>query len=284
MTSEKWRTRGSCHWNGFWWSCNLWGSILRWNTARWRQAQLSWGPRSITFLVVWRQGTSYVGSFGYGALHGKGVFSYPDGASIRGEWDRGELRKGRIIASTFPKLFQETLKKRENEILYFDQSTRERLSRQPLRQDAYEFCYSYVQPSSIPGAGEGLFAKVDLPAGFVCAFYNGIRVPLKITNKRTWRENANNISLNNGMCIDVPADLSDLNVYCATTGHKCNHHPTLQNAAYDTFYSHPVFGKIKCIRTTRAVSQDEEIFVGYGYKPGQGPLWYRQLEKETKKK
>ena len=31
-------------------------------------------------------------------------------------------------------------------------------------------------PTLFPGAGDGLFAKVDLPANTACAFYNGIRV------------------------------------------------------------------------------------------------------------
>lgn len=58
-----------------------------------------------------------------------------------------------------------------------DESTKTRISSKPLLVDHYEQQYVYVEKSPIEG--EGLFAKVDIPAGLVVSFYNGIRITHK---------------------------------------------------------------------------------------------------------
>jgi len=49
------------------------------------------------------------------------------------------------------------------------------ISRNPMLPDPYESARVAVTESSLPGGGEGLFAKRDLPSDVVVAFYNGIR-------------------------------------------------------------------------------------------------------------
>ncbi len=49
------------------------------------------------------------------------------------------------------------------------------ISSSPLVPDPYELCRVFVRESEVPGGGQGLFAKTELPAGAVVAFYNGVR-------------------------------------------------------------------------------------------------------------
>ena len=49
------------------------------------------------------------------------------------------------------------------------------ISRFPMLRDPYEDALVECRQSNVPGSGEGLFAKADIPKGTVVAFYNGIR-------------------------------------------------------------------------------------------------------------
>lgn len=44
-----------------------------------------------------------------------------------------------------------------------DPATRDHISLNPLLPDPYERCHVEVRPSTLEGAGEGLFARVDVP-------------------------------------------------------------------------------------------------------------------------
>eukprot|EP01124_Arcella_intermedia_P030852 TRINITY_DN683_c0_g1_i1.p2 TRINITY_DN683_c0_g1~~TRINITY_DN683_c0_g1_i1.p2 ORF type:complete len:134 (+),score=33.61 TRINITY_DN683_c0_g1_i1:834-1235(+) len=113
----------------------------------------------------------------------------------------------------------------------------------------------------------------DVPAGFVVAMYGGIRISLEEGDKKEWRLKPNLICLDDHMCVDVPLEYSDLSVYKATTGHKANHHWNF-NAAYKMYYNHPIFGRIRCIRSIRPIKKDEEVTVNYGYIKEDCPPWY----------
>jgi len=233
------------------------------------------GVRSGKGKLFFYEGARLRGTFVDNVPQGDCAYYYPNGSSLRGKWKDGEMVSA--------KYYDNEGKASGTAIYHLDESTKDHLNDMPLLSDPYEFELVYVKPSTIPNSGEGLFAKEDLPANFVCSFYNGIRISLKNANKKTWRANANNISLNNGTCVDIPPEYNDCQkVYCATLGHKANHHPK-NNAMYDTYYNHPRFGKIKCIRTLVDVKKDDEIFVDYGYKKGTGPLWYRAYEKEKRR-
>jgi hypothetical protein len=75
---------------------------------------------------------------------------------------------------------------------------------QPCQSDPYEEQYVVVGKSTLNGAGEGLFAKTDLPANFLACYYNGLLVEHEIVDKRSWRFNGNTISLDDHFCLDVP--------------------------------------------------------------------------------
>jgi hypothetical protein len=57
-----------------------------------------------------------------------------------------------------------------------DEATFEILNTLPLVPCVFESERVYVSNSNTPAAGEGLFAKIDIGTGEVCAFYNGIKV------------------------------------------------------------------------------------------------------------
>ena len=176
-----------------------------------------------------------------------------------------------------------------------------RICRQPLLPDPYESEFVYVKNSLIAGANEGLFAKRKLLKGQVCAFYNGVKIPLWEVNRRNWSLNENTISLRGGYwVIDVPPHWSDCAKYCASLGHKANHcfepspeetnnskeinnrnssgtknSSTLRrNAEYAPCF-HPRFGSIKCVRAVVYIEKDDEILVDYGYDSKHQPKWYR---------
>ena len=166
------------------------------------------------------------------------------------------------------------------ETLEFDQSTHDCISRNPLVPDHYEQDRVCVAPSSIPGAGEGLFAKRDLDADTVASFYNGVRLSHEEVDGRDWSLNDNTISLDDEVVIDVPQGWSSVERYCASLGHKANHSSD-PNCKYDHFV-HPRFGPIKCVRTLRHVPAGEELTCDYGYHhklPGSEiddlPSWFK---------
>lgn len=162
----------------------------------------------------------------------------------------------------------------------YDQSTHDRISLHPSVPDPYEQDRVYVAAASIPGAGEGLFAKCELDGDTVASFYNGVRLSHDEVDGRDWSMNSNTISLDEEVVIDVPQSWSSADCYCASLGHKANH-SSAPNCKYDHFV-HPRFGPIKCVRTLRQVSAGEELTCDYGYHhklPGSEaddlPSWFK---------
>jgi len=89
--------------------------------------------------------------------------------------------------------------------------------------DPYEAVQVECRESNVNGAGEGLFAKKDLPAGTIVAFYNGIRLPFKLGGpKEEWESSGYKIFVNadfaSGERMDIPQDMVSLQTYCATLG------------------------------------------------------------------
>jgi histone-lysine N-methyltransferase SETD7 len=230
------------------------------------------GPGTMYF----PEGTRIEGEWAEGVLEGTNVrYYYPDESYLKGEWEEGVMKKA---------LFTSCLDKKERKGVYYsyDESDKKHLSADPLLPDLYEQQYVYVAKSTLPNAGEGLFAKKDLPKDFVCTFYNGIRVSQEKVDRRPWSENNNTITVDDHV-IDIPPQWSSTDKYCASLAHKANCSDLKRiNSKYDLFYNHPRFGKIKCIKTLSEVKKDEEIFVDYGYKPGTGPQWWRQLRGQEK--
>ncbi len=109
-----------------------------------------------------------VGTWVDGVLDGPAAFHYPDEglSQLRGCWVHDAMheacffRRGRSIGDA----------------LY--SADADFPPCEPLLVDPYESAYNYVAPSTLPtAAGEGLFAKVNVPANFLIAYYNGVFVP-----------------------------------------------------------------------------------------------------------
>ena len=81
--------------------------------------------------------------------------------------------------------------------------------------------------------------------------------------------------------MDIPVELRDTSVYCATSAHKINHsfqpncrfsrfnHPRLEQPVSKSpisFSSHRRFGPIPCVTTTQHVKEGEELFSYYRFK------------------
>ncbi len=163
----------------------------------------------------------------------------------------------------------------------YDPSSATRISRRPLQQEPWERLRVRAAPSRIPDSGEGLFARRDMPAGELVAFYNGTRPLSSSVDARAWALNGNAITVvdDEKTCIDVPAPYDATACYEGSLAHKANHtfdHAQV-NAAFELFW-HPRFGKLKAVRLTRPVAAGEEINVDYGYsRAGRaGPQWFKE--------
>ena len=55
-----------------------------------------------------------------------------------------------------------------------DRRTRHHACNSPLIPDPYEVGTIAIKNSKLHGSGEGVFLKVDVPAGRIIAFYNGV--------------------------------------------------------------------------------------------------------------
>ncbi|CAB4055208.1 SETD7 [Lepeophtheirus salmonis] len=65
-------------------------------------------------------------------------------------------------------------------IVQYFKSNKEIINDQPLVPDPYESRWIECRSSLINEAGEGLFAKGDIPSGTIVAFYNGVRIPYEL--------------------------------------------------------------------------------------------------------
>jgi len=225
-------------------------------------------------------GGRYEVQYERGKITGDGVYLFPDHKHcLKGTWKDGEMWEAYYYLLERSGDEENASQRRYHRIegqgkpCKFDSSTSKVISTSCMQIDYYEQSLVHVKKSTLPEAGDGLFAKVLIPPDTVVSFYNGVRMPdYKNSCKRP-----NAISLEDDMIIDVPKPFDQLDKYCASVGHKCNHSFT-PNAKYD-LYDHPRFGFIRCIRSLeRQILPDEEIFVCYAYsvKNGvpEGPDWY----------
>lgn len=228
-------------------------------------------------------GGEYSGNWKDGVFDGpNNCYQYPAGARDR-LYLKGKWKSGKLVAA---RLYRNDNNVPEHDIIYkSDESTFNTIANDPHLRDPYENECCYVKQSTEgEDAGEGLFARIDLPAMCVVSWYNGIKQADAVTERKPWRDNSNTIALDEekGVDIDVPPEFSTLPTYAASLGHKANHSFDTQkrNAKYD-HAQHPRFDHIKCIRTLRPVKKDEELLVDYGYvkHPNSGPDWWKRKRK-----
>ena len=82
--------------------------------------------------------------------------------------------------------------------------------------------YRYVNQSTIPEAGEGLFAKLDVEESTVISFYNGVRYDTCDTTFQ-FDNSPYKISLTEDFDLDIPVTMVNLENYKASLGHKVIH-------------------------------------------------------------
>ena len=113
----------------------------------------------------------------------------------------------------------------------------------PNLTDPFEKSTVYVGPSSVQGAGQGLFMRRQVRAGHLVSFFSGLvlncvlgafrsALNRRLEEKEEKHErNKNSLyfsdMVNPGrkfdICVFVPPEYSDLDQYSATLGHKSNH-------------------------------------------------------------
>ena len=144
-------------------------------------------------------------------------------------------------------------------IYSFDPASPAVFCRSPHLPDPYESLFVEVKPSQIANAGEGLYAKIGIDVGTVISFYNGVRV----RSGHDWeRPTPYKMLLDETSDIDLPENMTKLENYRATLGHKVCH-SFEPNSETDVFY-HPRFGLIRCIATIDNIRAGEEILINYG--------------------
>ena len=65
----------------------------------------------------------------------------------------------------------------EGDPVLFCPASATQLGGQRLLEDRYEAAMTRLGPSHIPGAEDGLFARVAVPPGTLLSFYHGLNVP-----------------------------------------------------------------------------------------------------------
>ena len=198
------------------------------------------------------------------------AFIYPDfRTAIRGKYERGVLVSGRLCrvlssaereARVIIPMFGDP---EEPDLTYHhDPASHVSISKWPLVRDPWEDSMVEVRPSRMEQAGEGLFAKTDLPAKTIIALFAGIKLNTSKVSDRYFfcntyflspsvtcpreRPKSNyRIQLNADIDLDIPDTCTLTSVYNATLGHKANHSFT-PNGTFDRF-EHPRFGLIRAI-------------------------------------
>ena len=211
------------------------------------------------------------------------LYLYPGlNCGIFGTWNaQGKLESGRFVSVLFeikpygfPRPKMDVL---SNTVYTYDASTSMHISKTPLVPDPFEQLTVYTAKSSVArDAGEGLFAKRDIPTGGLVALFNGVRqrdpvltsrLPLDFSDYR--------ITLGRDVSLDIPDKWSNLNAYRATLGHKCCHSFKF-NARFVELY-HPRFGPIMSIVAVSPIRTNQEVLVSYNYRICQAPTWYVNL-------
>ncbi|HRH64736.1 MAG TPA: SET domain-containing protein [Bacteroidia bacterium] len=133
--------------------------------------------------------------------------------------------------------------------------------------------YLTIKKSTLPGAGKGLFTKVDIPKGTRIVEYKGRLQPWKDLKKEDGH-NAYIFRINNRIAINALPYKKALGRF-ANDAQGLSRIPGVRNnSEYNTEGT-------KCfIDATRKINKGEEIFVGYGKE-----FWdlIRKIQKEKPK-
>ena len=167
-------------------------------------------------------------------MHGKDVlYIYPGfQLGFHGEFNYGKMVTARPIRIKGYSCDQNVMVPHweylpENSQIYsYDQASLERLSKYPTLKDPLEEFYLEVLPSTISGAGDGVFLKRNAPKNTVVGFFNGINITLEDTFKDQDMKSSVHKMWNDwetDELLYIPKEFININAYNATFGHKINH-------------------------------------------------------------
>ncbi len=131
---------------------------------------------------------TFQGAFFENVKEGKGEQKFGCGLQIFGTWRGGALEG--VARVVFPD--QKTVMSCHFSKGIFEKGKLGRLvfdaqgefpGKYPCQNDPYEDLYVMVGKSTIENAGEGLFAKIDIPSHFLVSYYNGCLVEHDVVNK-----------------------------------------------------------------------------------------------------
>ncbi len=133
--------------------------------------------------------------------------------------------------------------------------------------------YLYLKKSKLPGAGKGLFTRVDIPKGTRIVEYKGRLQPWKDVKHEDGR-NAYLFKINSRVAINAEQYLKTFGRYANDARGFIRAEGLRNNADYE------VEGNRCFMDATRKIKKGEEIFVAYG-----GNFWslMRKIRKETEK-
>ena len=216
-----------------------------------------------------------------GDLTGQDIaFIYPDvRTAIKGQFTCGVLESGQECRVTSSRQVGGVIVPRYSQVqgpsYSYDPASALTISKQPLLQDPWEKNMVEVRSSKLEQAGEGLFAKEDLPEKTVIALFAGVRLKTATLAAQNRPKSDYRIRLNADLDLDIPHECLSTSVYKATLSHKANH-SFQPNATFDVM-EHPRFGLIRALSSMIDIAKDEEILVNYNLGLSKGPAWYKLL-------
>ena len=230
-----------------------------------------------------------------GKLSGNGAYIYPYAKMVL----LGTFKNNQMVSAR--KAFIKDIQCKNDQVylsftdpsgpkLYLDKATNVSMGNLPLIPDPYETMTIEVKPSSIPNAGQGLFAKRIIGDNEIVAFYNGLRIPatqfqqhIKKCIEDIQEDNQTNLEkeqkchknalstlhliANPQEVFNVPPFWNDLNRYNATLAHYANNKLGPEANVKLGVIDHPRFGTITCLVSERTIEEGEEIFLDYSFDP-----------------
>ena len=222
-----------------------------------------------------------------GNFSGNGIaYLYPDKATcLLGLFRDGVMLRGvasRVVsaepnhAHVLCLLFEESAMDGKSDFFTHAPSDNREIYCAWLLPDPYESLTVACRTSSVDGAGDGLFARRDVPAGAIVAYYNGLRVrpgDAYDAKEANYQIYVDWLDTDNSPYVDIPIAAIEFSAYRASLAHKANH-SFVPNCKYVAM-AHPRFGRIPCLKTLKPVARGQELFAHYKYDMALAPTWYQ---------
>ena len=147
-----------------------------------------------------------------------------------------------------------------------------------LVPDPEEQKFVYVNDSLVHG--QGLFAKVDIPAQTVFAYFGGFTYTSQAWNETTFFDPLYVVKFVDGTqdyFMHLPDEFGlSLDKYKATLAHKINLHFLEYNCVFVASH-HPRFGLIGAAKSVSEIKAGQEILGRYNLKFNESPPYYQEM-------